>query len=371
MPCKSVARGSFRCCAKAGTNFSWKFPRVSLSEQESSQKVDAIRVEGLSKRYGNVKAIDNISFSVERGQVVGFLGPNGAGKSTTMRILCGLMSATSGRAYICGIPVASHPNEIKRHIGYMPEHNPLPSDMRVIEYLRYRGRLREIPGRQLKARVDEAMEVCDLHRKARRKLIGALSKGYRQRVGIADAILAQPDVIIMDEPTIGLDPHQILAIRKLIESLRGRMTVVISSHILPEIELVCDRVIIINQGHLVASGEPAVLRREFVTKKNYRFRAAASVEDIRHALSATSASVELEPIGPVSDTGHREFRMEFDRDAASPESILRTLASNPALGLTEFSRQQATLEDIFMAATKRSWDETAAPFPTRNGAKNA
>lgn len=338
-----------------------------MSEQETIVQ-DAIRVEGLSKRYGKLKAIESISFSVERGQVVGFLGPNGAGKSTTMRILCGLMPASSGRAYICGIPVASHPNEIKRRIGYMPEHNPLPSDMRVIEYLRYRGRLREIPRRELKARVDEAMEVCDLHRKARRRLIGSLSKGYRQRVGIADAILANPEVIIMDEPTIGLDPHQILAIRKLIDSLRGRMTVIISSHILPEIELVCDRVIIINQGRLVAAGEPAKLRREFVTKRNYRLRARGSESEMRSALLKVCPSVRIEAVGPVSATGHREFLLETDRDSTEPEDLMHALA-DPKLGLSEFSRQRATLEDIFMAATKRSWDETAAPFPGNNSAK--
>lgn len=337
----------------------------------TSEAPDAIRVEGLSKRYGKLKAIDKISFSVKQGEVVGFLGPNGAGKSTTMRILCGLMQASSGRAYICGIPVASHPNEVKRRIGYMPEHNPLPSDMRVIEYLRYRGRLREIPRSQLKSRVEEAMEVCDLHRKARRRLIGALSKGYRQRVGIADAILAQPEVIIMDEPTIGLDPHQILAIRKLIDSLRGRMTVVISSHILPEIELVCDRVIIINQGHVVASGAPVELRREFVTKCKYSLRATGSEKDVREALKPVCAKADLEAIGPRSDTGHREFLLEIEQGAATPDALMRALSNKPELGLSEFSRRRATLEDIFMAATKRSWDETAAPFPHPNGDKPA
>lgn len=322
-------------------------------------------MEGLSKHYGKIKAIDGISFKVAPGQVVGFLGPNGAGKSTTMRILCGLMQATRGRAYICGIPVASHPHEAKRRIGYMPEHNPLPGDMRVIEYLCYRARLREIHGKRQKELVDEAMEVCDLHRKARRRLIGTLSKGYRQRVGIADAILAKPEVIIMDEPTIGLDPHQILAIRKLIDSLRGKMTVVISSHILPEIELVCDRVIIINQGRVVASGEPQALRQEFITQEKYRLGARCTEAELRAALASICPKSQLSTLG-------RDFMLEMANDGASPQTLMRELSKRDAIGLEQFTRVEPTLEDIFMAATRRSWDETSGPFPKNdNGAEQA
>ncbi|WOO40673.1 ABC transporter ATP-binding protein [Rubellicoccus peritrichatus] len=330
----------------------------------------AIKVDNLSKRYGKLRAIDGVSFSVERGQVVGFLGPNGAGKSTTMRILCGLMPATSGRAYICGIPVASQAHEAKRKIGYMPEHNPLPADMRVIEYLRYRARLREIHGKAQKKAVDEAMEVCDLHRKARRRLIGTLSKGFRQRVGIADAILAKPDVIIMDEPTIGLDPHQILAIRRLIESLRGQMTVVISSHILPEIERVCDRIIIINQGRVVASGTPDSLREDFLPTTCYRLQVAGDFEEVKSKLSAITphATIEEKP----GDTGDdfREIEIIADSDLQISESLLHALADSSSLRVREVAKLKPNLEDIFMAATKRSYDETASPFQ-RNGTKNA
>ena len=151
----------------------------------------SIEVEGLTKRFGHVTAIEDVSFKVTAGEIVGFLGPNGAGKSTTMRILSGLMSATSGRAWICGISVPRHPDKVKRRIGYMAENNPLPEDMRVVEYLTFRGHLKEIPGKRLKRRVEEVMAICDLNRKARRKVIGTLSKGYRQRVGIADAILSE------------------------------------------------------------------------------------------------------------------------------------------------------------------------------------
>ena len=216
----------------------------------------SIEVNHLTKHYGRIAAVQDVSFSLKKGEIVGFLGPNGAGKSTTMKILTGLVPANSGSAYICGIPVSTHPEEIKRKIGYMPENNPLPMDMRVREYLRFRGKLKEIPGPKLRKRIEYVLDLCDLVR-ARRRVIGALSKGYRQRIGIAEAILSDPEVIIMDEPTIGLDPHQILKIRDLISSLKGRMSVIISSHILPEIELTCDRVIIINRGFIVAKGTPS------------------------------------------------------------------------------------------------------------------
>jgi len=331
-------------------------------ERPKTPEGPALRVEKLSKCYGKVHAIEGVDFEIERGEVVGFLGPNGAGKSTTMRILCGLMAATSGRAYVCGIPVASQSAEAKRRLGYMPEHNPLPGEMRVIEYLRYRARLKEIHGRQQRLAVEEAMEVCDLHRKARRRLIGSLSKGYRQRVGIADAILAKPEVILMDEPTIGLDPHQILAIRKLIQNLRGKMTVMISSHILPEIELVCDRVIIINQGRVVASGTAAELRQEFVPRTRYRVDYAGSLKVLQRAVAAVSLNAKVEA-GPVlGEDGFCSAFVDADAGAASAEPLLAALVAQPTLRIRELARLEPTLEDIFMAATRRSWDETLAPF---------
>lgn len=333
---------------------------LSLLDQQSD--VPAIQVEHLNRCYGNVRAVEDISFSVAQGEVVGVLGPNGAGKSTTMRILCGLMPATSGRAYICGIPVASQAAEAKRRIGYMPEHNPLPAEMRVIEYLRYRARLKEIHGKAQKEAVESAMEVCDLHRKARRRLIGSLSKGFRQRVGIADAILANPEVIIMDEPTIGLDPHQILAIRKLIQSLKGKMTVVISSHILPEIELVCDRVIIINQGRVVASGTPLELRREFVPKTRYRLQVAGSIDVLKKEVAGISPDAQVDNSSLLLDDDFQQIYVEADSAEQLSEPLMRALSNCTALRVREIARLQPNLEDIFMAATKRSWDETLAPF---------
>ncbi|NCX99869.1 MAG: ATP-binding cassette domain-containing protein, partial [Planctomycetia bacterium] len=220
-------------------------------------------VRDLVKSYAGHPAVREVSFEVAKGEIIGLLGPNGAGKSTTLRILTGYLPANSGQVEVCGIDVATNPADVKNLIGYMPENNPLPDDMRVREYLDFRAGLKGLNRRNLAPRLDEVIHLCDLGR-VRDRIIGKLSKGYRQRVGIADAILAEPPVIILDEPTIGLDPHQIIAVRDLIGGLRGRMTVLISSHILPEIEATCDRVVIINQGRVVAAGSPAELPREWL-----------------------------------------------------------------------------------------------------------
>ena len=323
----------------------------------------AIEVSHLVKAYGGVTAVSDISFTVARGEIVGFLGPNGAGKSTTMRILTGYLPATSGSVLICGIPVATQPDEIKRRIGYMPENNPLPEDMRVSEYLYFRGRLKEIPRRKLGPRIDEVLEVCDLKR-VRHKIIGQLSKGYRQRVGIAEAILAEPPVIIMDEPTIGLDPHQILIVRDLISSLRGRMTVIISSHILPEIEMTCDRVLIINQGRVVAQGTPADLRREIFGHSTYKLEVAGDPA----ALSA--AAIEVEPSLRVTEHsepdvhGFRRVTLTTSREDDMGERLLRTLLAKE-LRVRALNRAHPSLEDVFLAATRRSWDAVVPERPER------
>ncbi len=319
----------------------------------------AIEVSRLVKTYGGVTAVSDISFSVARGEIIGFLGPNGAGKSTTMRILTGYLPATSGDVRICGISAATQPDEIKRRIGYMPENNPLPEDMRVSEYMYFRGRLKEVPRRKLGPRIDEVLEVCDLKR-VRHKIIGQLSKGYRQRVGIAEAILAEPPVIIMDEPTIGLDPHQILIIRDLIASLRGRMTVIISSHILPEIEVTCDRVLIINQGRVVAQGTPADLRREIVGHSTYHIELAGDSTALPAVLAAIAPSLRIKTETDPDPTGFRKATLTMDGDAEFGEIILRALLAQN-FRVRALSRAHPTLEDVFLAATRRSWDAIAAP----------
>lgn len=317
----------------------------------------AIEVAHLVKSYAGVTAVNDISFTLARGEILGFLGPNGAGKSTTMRILTGYLPATSGHVAICGVPVATQPDMVKRHIGYMPENNPLPEDMRVSEYLYFRGRLKEITRAKLGPRIDEVLELCDLKR-VRHKIIGKLSKGFRQRVGIAEAILAEPPVIIMDEPTIGLDPHQILIVRDLIASLRGRMTVIISSHILPEIEMTCDRVLIINQGRVVAQGTPADLRREILGHSAYEAELAGDLAGLPELLAAVDPSLQLTATGPVDAQGFANVTLSTAREDDLGEALLRAF-TGAGLRVRSLSRDHPTLEDVFLAATRRSWDVRA------------
>lgn len=315
----------------------------------------AIEVQDLVKTYAGVTAVNKVSFTVQKGEIVGFLGPNGAGKSTTMRILTGYLSATSGVVKLCGVPVATDPDGVKRLIGYMPENNPLPDDMRVSEYLHFRGRLKEVPRRRLASRIDEVLNQCDLTR-VRHRVIGQLSKGNRQRVGIADAVLAEPPVIIMDEPTIGLDPHQIQMVRDLIASLRGRMTVIISSHILPEIEMTCDRVLIINQGRVVATGTPDQLRREFLGHSRYRVEVAGPGEALTQALRDVEPQLTIEAEDKAATEGFRVIQVRAPHEEDLGEALLRRLVQDPALRVREVSREHPTLEDVFLAATKRTWD---------------
>jgi ABC-2 type transport system ATP-binding protein len=334
--------------------------RYSLKTSRAmSDQPPAIEVSHLVKTYAGVAAVNDISFAVARGEIIGFLGPNGAGKSTTMRILTGYLPATAGAVRICGLPVATQPDEIKRRIGYMPENNPLPEDMRVSEYLYFRGRLKEVPRRKLGPRTDEVLEVCDLKR-VRHKIIGQLSKGYRQRVGIAEAILAEPPVIIMDEPTIGLDPHQILIVRDLIASLRGRMTVLISSHILPEIEMTCDRVLITNQGRIVAQGTPAELRREIFGRSTYELEVAGNLTVLPAVLTGIEPSLAVTTEAEPDREGFRRLRLTTEREDDLGEPLLRALLARE-IRVRALSRAHPTLEDVFLAATRRSWDATDQP----------
>lgn len=323
---------------------------MTLSEQNKP----AIEVSHLVKTFAGVTAVNDVSFTVEKGEIIGFLGPNGAGKSTTMRMLTGYMPATSGSISICGYPLATQSEEIKRRIGYMPENNPLPEDMRISEYLYYRGRLKEVPRSKLGSRIDEVLEVCDLKR-VRHRIIGQLSKGYRQRVGIAEAILAEPPVIIMDEPTIGLDPHQIIIVRDLIASLRGRMTVIISSHILPEIEMTCDRVLIINQGRVVAQGTPAALRKEILGHVRYEMIVSGNFTLLSQVIATVDTGIKCKVQEDVDSEGFKSVILTTDKDNEMGEVLLKALI-NAHYRVRSLNRQRPTLEDVFLAATRRSWD---------------
>ena len=234
-----------------------------------------IEVQNLSKRYGQHVALDGVSFSVGCGEVVGFLGPNGAGKSTTMRILTTFMAATSGSVRVGGDCVFENPMRVRERIGYMPENNPLPTDLRVGDYLKFRAQLKRLANGDSANRIAEVMEQCGVADVAGR-FIGQLSRGYRQRVGLADALLAKPELIVLDEPTAGLDPNQVRSVRRLIRELAGGHTVLISSHILSEIEMTCDRVVILHEGRLLASGA----LEELMAKAN-----AAVVAEVRASLT--------------------------------------------------------------------------------------
>jgi len=326
-----------------------------------------IEVSHLVKTYGPLTAVNDLSFTVKRGEIVGLLGPNGAGKSTTMRILTGYLPANSGSVRICDHPVASEPEATKRHVGYMPENNPLPDDMRVSEYLWFRGRLKEMPRAKLRARIDEVLELCDLKRN-RHRILGRLSKGNKQRVGIAEAILSEPAVIIMDEPTIGLDPHQIIIVRDLIASLRGRMSVIISSHILPEIEATCDRVLIINGGRIVAQGSPADLRHEIFGSTSYRLELAGETDTLGARLKEIEPTLRVASLGDCAADGFCVATLVTESAADLGEKLLSTL---PALGyrIRSLGRTQPSLEDVFLAATRRSWDARLPDKPVNGDSR--
>ena len=339
-------------------------PNKMMPEQETS-----IVADGLSKNFGGHAAVRDLSFQIAKGEIVGFLGPNGAGKSTTLRILTGILPASAGFLSVCGKTVPYHPDEVKNFIGYMPENNPLPEHMRVIEYLRFRAQIKGIPFLRRKGAIERALEVCELHRKARRKIIGTLSKGFRQRVGIADAILASPAITILDEPTIGLDPHQVIAIRRLLASLRGETTVIFSSHILSEVEITCDRVLILNQGRLVAQGTADQLRKQFMPGSRYRMDVAGSRQDVMDALRKLGDMWEIQ-VNPGPAENSLTVNLVNPNNGHNSEGILRQLIQSDNRAIRQFQAVQPSLEDIFLTATRRSWEltgdenkETGAPFP--------
>ena len=307
-----------------------------------------IKVEGLTKTYAGVTAIRDLSFTVEKGEIVGVLGPNGAGKSTTMRILSCFLPATSGRASVAGFDVASQSREVRTRVGYMPENVALYPEMRVQEYLEYRAALKGIRGRTNRQRVNAVKELCNL-REVERKLIGALSKGYRQRVGLADALLHDPDLLILDEPTIGLDPNQIRQVRQLIKDLGKRHTILLSTHILTEVEMTCSRVLIINRGQIAASDTPENLAGRVRTAGGICAEVRAAAPDLEKALGALAGvrKVEVMPL----DDGWQSCTLRTDAEHDPREAIAR-LVSEKHWPLRELTREQVTLERVFSEITQ-------------------
>lgn len=308
-----------------------------------------IDVQNLTKRYARHEAVRGISFHVERGEVVGFLGPNGAGKTTTLRMLTGYLPPTSGTARIAGHDIFRESVQARRHIGYMPENVPLYDEMRVREYLKFRGQLKGLSGRELRYRVAAVIETCGLE-PVRRKMIKTLSKGFRQRVGLADALVHDPGLLILDEPTNGLDPNQIRQIRELIRRLAESHTVLLSTHILSEVEMTCGRVIIIDGGQIKAADTPANLTREM--------RAAGRIQlELRGEIDPTaSAILALEHVKKVTSEAladgwaHHTVWVDSGTDA---RERLATLCASHGWPLRSLYRQQATLEDVFVELTRK------------------
>ena len=309
-----------------------------------------IEVENLSKTYSGFRAVQGISFHVNKGEIVGFLGPNGAGKSTTMKVLAGYLPPTDGKINIAGFDVVTDSIEVRKRIGYMPENVPLYTDMRVNEFLRFRAELKKVTRRKIKDRVETVKQLCSL-KDVENKIIGTLSKGYRQRVGLADAMVHDPDLLILDEPTIGLDPNQIRAVRDLIKDLGKHHTILLSTHILSEVELTCSRVLVINRGRIEASDTPANLT------KLVRGGGSIVLE-----VKAPGADIIAKIEGDAQDRGRRSRSARRGRLDATPrfsrkpgvdvrEDIYGVVRQNN-WPLRELSRVKATLEEAFVELTQ-------------------
>ena len=307
-----------------------------------------IRVENLTKRYAGVTALNGVSFEVQRGEIVGFLGPNGAGKSTTMRILTGFIPASSGRVEVAGLDVFEHSLEVRERVGYMPENNPLYGDMRVNEYLKFRAKLKRLPRGERQERIPEVMEMCGI-KDVSRRIISHLSKGYRQRVGLADALLAEPDLLILDEPTIGLDPVQIRQVRQLIKDLGKQHTILLSTHILPEVEMTCDRVIIIHHGRILASDTPDNLMKMLHAGGLIQVEVRGPGSEVQAKLRAIEG-VEAVNAKLIED-GYVRVSVTPRAGADPRERIYQTVAGN-GWTLRELVRTKTTLEDIFVQITR-------------------
>jgi ABC-2 type transport system ATP-binding protein len=316
-----------------------------------------IEVLNLKKRYGLIQALKGISFSVGKGEIVGFLGPNGAGKSTTLKILSGLIPADSGEAKVCGVDLAEEDGEVRNHIGFLPENNPLPEDLRVIEYLKFRAMLKGLRGSRKRDRIRIALDICDLERKVSERKIGNLSKGYRQRVGIADALLAEPRLVILDEPTIGLDPRQSAITRKMMERLRGEITFLLSSHLLSEVEACCDRMVILSHGQIVAEGTLPELQKAYINKTVFEIVALASKIDIQRHVRSIDESCELIQDEPVEVSGKKRFIFSTDQGEFYAEKVLKHLIKMPEMRVFEFQIERPDLQTIFLRATKKNWEK--------------
>jgi ABC-2 type transport system ATP-binding protein len=305
-----------------------------------------IEVVHLTKRYPGRVAVDDVSFDVGRGEIVGFLGPNGAGKTTTMRVLTGYLPPTGGTVRVAGYDVVEEGMSVRRRIGYLPEHCPLYPEMRVDEYLRFRGLLKGLRARRVRARLDEVKQLCGLIDVGRR-IIGQLSKGYRQRVGLAESLIHDPELLILDEPTIGLDPNQIRQVRELITNLAQKHTILISTHILQEVEAICRRVLIINRGRIVASDTTENLHRRLQGGVRVIAEIRGSPEDVAEALRALP---KVQQVAASADGEWRRYELLCDADA-DPRAEVFAAVARGGWSLRELSRERQSLEAVFVSLT--------------------
>ncbi len=302
-----------------------------------------IEVEHLTKNYGPRSAVKDLSFQINQGEVVGFLGPNGAGKTTTMNILACILPATEGKARVCGFDTFDQSLEIRKVIGYLPETPPLYQDMVVSKFLEFAAGLRNVPKKKISAAVDRVLEQCGLG-EVRQRIIGRLSKGYQQRVGLAQAMIHDPKILILDEPTIGLDPIQIIEIRKLIQELGTARTILLSSHILPEVTQLCQRVIIINEGEIVAMDSLEGLNASMRHTRQLELK-------VRHPANGIQSKLEaLDKVISVQTRGRDLFVIECKPDAHLQDEVAR-LALDQLWGIEELKPMTLTLEDIFLKLT--------------------
>ena len=322
-----------------------------------------IRAEHLTKRYGSKTAIQDVNFEVHPGEILGFLGPNGAGKTTTMRILSGFFPATEGKAVVAGFNVFENPLEVKRRVGYLPENPPLYPEMTVDSYLRFVATIKGVSQAHLDSCLRTAKERCGLASEGNR-LIKHLSKGYKQRVGLAQALIHEPEVLILDEPTIGLDPRQIVEVRELIKSLAGNHTVILSSHILPEVSMTCDRVIIINHGRIVAIDTPSNLTSQLGGNQRIELEIVGSADSLPTLLSEIP-QVRNVSLGQPQEK-HHPVLVEVDGTQDVRHLIARKVIES-GLDLCRLSAQSVTLEEIFVELTTE--EETVAQSETEETVK--
>lgn len=305
-----------------------------------------IEVSHLTKMFGPRTAVNHLSFEVKKGEIVGFLGPNGAGKSTTMKILTGLMPATEGKVHVAGFNVFEHPIEVKRNVGFLPENPPIYTEMTVQDYLEFAARLHQVPSSSAQSAVNTAIDKTSLG-DVRHRLIGNLSKGYRQRVGLAQALVHNPQVLILDEPTVGLDPKQIIEIRELIKSLGGDHTIILSSHILPEVTATCKRIIVINKGSIVA--EDSIEQLTARLKKGLIY----NLEVRKSTVAGVQALKQIPGVKDVASAGPKLI-IEISQGVPNIEDIREKIVAtgvSQGMGVIEFSAERVSLEEIFLQLT--------------------